>query len=217
MRASESVHYCRASQGTGPSRYIGQTHTLLDTPQRPSFVVRGTRMPAGRVFPGEHDMFQRILVPVDLTDAEFAKPALEIAANLARAFTAELRLIHVMTAAPSALGEFLPPDFDAQQMRSAQEALEIVAGEIGLGRGLVSTSVRQGGVYHEILEEAEGIGADLIVMSSHQPAMKNYLLGSNAAYVVRHARCSVLVVRGHSGSLSGQLFPFAGGRAQDLS
>jgi nucleotide-binding universal stress UspA family protein len=37
--------------------------------------------------------------------------------------------------------------------------------------------------------------ADLIVVGSHRPAMKDYLLGTNAARVVRHAHCSVLVVR----------------------
>ena len=38
-------------------------------------------------------------------------------------------------------------------------------------------------------------GADLIVVGSHRPAMKDYLLGTNAAPVVRHATCSMLVAR----------------------
>jgi nucleotide-binding universal stress UspA family protein len=138
-------------------------------------------------------MFKKILVPVDLTDPEFAKPAVETAAGLARAFAATLRLVHVVPTTPVMLAQFVPSDFDEQQMRSAQEALDIVASETGLEQ--VSTAVRQGGVYHEILEEALWISADLIVISSHQPAMKTYLLGSNAAHVVRHAKCSVLVVR----------------------
>ena len=161
-------------------------------------------------------MFQRILVPVDLTDPEFAKPAVETAASLAHACDAELRLIHVMPATPTLLTKFVPADFDTQQMRSAKEALDIVAGEIGLPQRLVSTTVSQGGVYHEILEEAASIGADLIVMSSHQPAMKTHLLGSNAAYVVRHASCSVLIVRGHPGVPSRQMLPPPTGDAQEL-
>jgi nucleotide-binding universal stress UspA family protein len=35
----------------------------------------------------------------------------------------------------------------------------------------------------------------MIVMASHRPELKDYLLGPNAARVVRHAECSVLVVR----------------------
>ena len=46
-----------------------------------------------------------------------------------------------------------------------------------------------------ILDLAEKIGADLIVMASHRPELKDYLLGPNAARVVRHAECSVMVVR----------------------
>jgi len=145
-------------------------------------------------------MFNAILVPVDLTDPEFAKPAVETAASLARAFGATLRLVHVVATTPVMLAQFVPEDFDDQQMRSAQEALDIIAAETGLDAKQVSTAVRQGGIYHEILEEAAWIGADLIVISSHQPAMKTYLLGSNAAYVVRHAKCSVLVVRRGGGA-----------------
>jgi len=47
-----------------------------------------------------------------------------------------------------------------------------------------------------VLEEAEACKADLIVMGSHRPAMATYLLGSNAARIVRHAPCSVMVLRG---------------------
>ena len=74
----------------------------------------------------------------------------------------------------------------------------IVVKETGLLPERVSWTVRQGGIYQEILEEANAMGADLIVMSSHRPhkhAVRTYFLGSNAGHVVRYARCSVLVVR----------------------
>jgi nucleotide-binding universal stress UspA family protein len=50
-------------------------------------------------------------------------------------------------------------------------------------------------IYAEILAVAEEAEADLVVVGSDRPAMKGYLLGTNAARVVRHARCSVLVAR----------------------
>jgi nucleotide-binding universal stress UspA family protein len=52
-----------------------------------------------------------------------------------------------------------------------------------------------GAVYNEVLSEAEKQSCDLIVVGSHHPSMSTYLLGSNAATIVRHAPCSVLVVR----------------------
>jgi nucleotide-binding universal stress UspA family protein len=50
-------------------------------------------------------------------------------------------------------------------------------------------------IYAEILGVAEEAEADLAIIGSHRLAMKDYLLGTNAARVSRHARCSVLVAR----------------------
>jgi len=140
-------------------------------------------------------MFQRILVPVDLADPEFVKPAMSTAVELAKASNGSIRLINVIPMTPVMLAEYVPPDFDVQQRGSAEEALVLVAGESGLAPDKVSTVVRQGGIYHEVLEEAKAFGCDIIVMSSHRPAMKTYFLGSNAGHMVRYAKCSVLVVR----------------------
>jgi len=140
-------------------------------------------------------MFQKILVPVDLADPEFVKPALATAVELARASDGTIRLVNVIPMTPVMLAEYVPPDFDVQQRGSAEEALAIVAKESGLDSDKVSSVVRQGGIYHEVLEEAKTFGCDIIVMSSHRPAMKTYFLGSNAGHMVRYAKCSVLVVR----------------------
>jgi nucleotide-binding universal stress UspA family protein len=56
--------------------------------------------------------------------------------------------------------------------------------------------VGHGTIYREILVRAERTKCDLIVMASHRPELQDYLLGPNAARVVRHAKCSVMVVRG---------------------
>jgi nucleotide-binding universal stress UspA family protein len=106
-----------------------------------------------------------------------------------------VRLLNVIPLTPVMLAEYIPPDFDTQQRQSSQDALGIVARESGIEAGRISFAVRQGGIYHEILEEASEIGADLIVMTSHRPSMQSYFLGSNAGHVVRYAKCSVLVVR----------------------
>jgi universal stress protein F len=59
----------------------------------------------------------------------------------------------------------------------------------------IFTSRSGASMYAEILGVAEEAEADLVVVGSHRPAMKDYLLGTNAARVVRRARCSVLVAR----------------------
>ena len=140
-------------------------------------------------------MYKKILVPVDLADTDLAKPAIETAVTMARDAGGSVRLINVQPLTPVMLAEYVPADFEAQQRRSSEDVLGIIASECDLDPKRISFTVRQGGIYHEVLEEAKDFGADLIVMSSHRPAMRTYFLGSNAGHVVRYAPCSVLVVR----------------------
>ncbi|NEW90548.1 universal stress protein [Rhodopseudomonas sp. BR0M22] len=140
-------------------------------------------------------MFKSILVPIDLVETALAQPAIATAAKLADSYNGRVRLLHVSAITPVMLAEYVPADFDDQQRQSAEAALAEIARNSGVPSQRLSTSVRQGGIYHEILEEVAAISADLIVMSSHRPAMRSYFLGSNAGHVVRYAPCSVLVVR----------------------
>ena len=143
-------------------------------------------------------MYRNILVPIDLADTALAKPAIAAARVMASQSSGGIRLVNVLPLTPVVLAEYVPADFDAQQRKAAEEALAILAGEIGLPAERVSTSVRQGGVYQEILEEAVACGADLIVMTSQRGqrhAVRTYVLGSSTGHVVRYAKCSVLVVR----------------------
>ena len=141
-------------------------------------------------------MFKSILVPIDLADTDLAKPAIATAATLSQTWNGAVRLLNVMPMTPVMLAEYVPADFDTQQRQTSEEALAIVARESGIDASRISSVVRQGGgIYHEILEEAAAVKADLIVMTSHRPAMRTYFLGSNAGHVVRYAKCSVLVVR----------------------
>jgi nucleotide-binding universal stress UspA family protein len=140
-------------------------------------------------------MFKQILVPVDIADTDLAKPAIDTAVAMARASSGKLRLVNVLPMTPVVLAEYVPPDFDEQQRQSAEDGLAALTRDCGLGASHVSAVVRQGGIYHEIIEEAKAMPADLIVMSSHRPDMRSYFLGSNAGHVVRYAPCSVLVVR----------------------
>ena len=140
-------------------------------------------------------MFKNILVPVDLAEPEIAKPGIDTAVEMARQTSGSVRLLNVLPMTPVMLAEYVPPDFDVQQRKTAEETLAMMARECGLDAGHVSSVVRQGGIYHEVIEEAKAMPADLIVMTSHRPDMRSYFLGSNAGHVVRYAHCSVLVVR----------------------
>src|SRR6266446_3107704 len=106
-----------------------------------------------RVLSGSKDaaMFKQILVPIDLSDLELAKPAIANAAAMAKQSGGVLRLINVLPLTPVMLAEYVPPDFEAQQHRTAEDALSIIVEEIGLDPSRASSTVRQGGVHQEIL------------------------------------------------------------------
>jgi nucleotide-binding universal stress UspA family protein len=91
--------------------------------------------------------------------------------------------------------EYVPADFDEEQEKRAKSALDAIAAKLTLPKERVTAAALSGGVYHELLRDATEWGADLIVVGSHRPVMSDYLLGSNAKTIVRHAQCSVLVVR----------------------
>jgi nucleotide-binding universal stress UspA family protein len=140
-------------------------------------------------------MFKTILVPVDLAEVDAAKPAMDKAVALAETSEGDVRLIYVRSLMPVTYMEFMPPTFDTEQQDVSETKLAEIAAGLNLPAERVSAVVRLGSVYNEILDEAEKIGADLIVVGSHRPSMATYLLGSNAATIVRHAGSSVLVVR----------------------
>jgi universal stress protein F len=140
-------------------------------------------------------MFRRILLAVDLADEAETPKGLPEALELVAAGGGDLRLVNVQPLLPATFMEYVPADFDAEQERRAQEALQGIAARIALPPERVSIAAVSGGVYHELLREATDWNADLIVVGSHRPVMSDYLLGSNAKTIVRHAECSVLVVR----------------------
>ena len=147
---------------------------------------------------GGRTMYKSILVPIDLANTELAKPALATALMMAKQSEGTIRLVNVLPLTPAMLAEYVPADFEAQQRKTSEEALAMIAAEVPIARSRVSSAVRQGGIHQEILEEANAVKADLIVMTSHRahkPGIRTYFLGSNAGHVVRYAKCSVLVVR----------------------
>ncbi len=140
-------------------------------------------------------MPRKILVPIDLEHGERVNEVLGIAADFATADDTEVELLTVIQAGPVIVSQFLAENYEAMASTKAEQELAALVAGMGAAADKVTTTVRFGGTYQEILAYAEKIGADLIVIGSHKPNVADYLLGSTAARVVRHAKCSVYVVR----------------------
>lgn len=139
-------------------------------------------------------MFKNILLPVDINEQAIAKQALKAASSYAEE-GARICLMNVRYVVPQMMGEYLPKDFDARADEEARSHLKALAKEARLPQDRLTYSVHLGTVYHEVLSKADDLKADLIIIGSHHPTMATYLIGSNAQRIVRHAKCSVLVVR----------------------
>lgn len=141
-------------------------------------------------------MYSNILVSIDLGAADSEVRTIETAVDYARLFGATL---HIMTVVPdygmSIVGGFFPKGHEKEALDHANQALHAFT------RSHVPDEIRHrhivghGSIYREILRYVDVVKADLIVLSAMREGPEEYLLGPNAARVVRHARTSVLVVR----------------------
>ena len=141
-------------------------------------------------------MYKNILLAIDVNDETSCRKPLLSAVELARTFGARLHVVSVVREV-EAIWEASAVPFGYEVITSDLEnriaALIRRANASDLKPNILVT--HGASIYAEILRVAEEAEADLIVVGSHRPAMKDYLLGTNAARVVRHARCSVLVAR----------------------
>jgi universal stress protein F len=140
-------------------------------------------------------MFNKILVPIDLSEKELSARGVAAAIEIAKTSNAQIRLLAVQPLVPLAFMDYAPPNFDEELRAATEKDLADALAKIDYAKERVSSVMRFGGVYPEVLAEAKDWSADLIVVCSHRPTMATYLIGSNAKTIVRHATCSVLVVR----------------------
>ncbi len=141
-------------------------------------------------------MPKNILVPIDLAQKEIGADALAFARTLGAAQNAEITLLYVASHIPDYVAAQLPAEIAENYDKVAVGDLLSFADDHG-GREGIGIQVRSGHPAREILEYAKNHKVDMIAIASHDPGWEDLLLGSVAANVVRHAHCSVLVVREH--------------------
>ena len=136
-------------------------------------------------------MHKSILIAVDLGNVARIDSLIDHASRYDNS-DSKIILLNVVEDIPSWAAVELPRGAREKSTQSALQKLEALAASSGIE---VEVEVRVGHPYKTILEVANEKSVELIVVASHQPELQNYFLGSTAAKVVRHATCSVLVVR----------------------
>lgn len=136
-------------------------------------------------------MFKTILVPIDMAHAAEGKANIDIALKQAEA-DAKIILLNVVEEIPNWAAVELPANLLEKSRQAAKDELQAIATASGMP---MEVEVRTGHSYKTILDVADEKQVDLIIIASHRPGLQDYFLGSTAAKVVRHAKCSVLVIR----------------------
>ncbi|MEM1078505.1 MAG: universal stress protein [Pseudomonadota bacterium] len=135
-------------------------------------------------------MYKNVLVAVDVDHAETGRDALALARALC-AEGADITALYVLEALPSYATQYLPDDHGKAQIKEYETAL---AGELGMPDD-ITVKVVTGHSGATLVDYAIAQGIDCIVLTSHKPGIQDFFLGSTAGRVVRHAPCSVHVIR----------------------
>lgn len=137
----------------------------------------------------------RILVATDFS--ETAAVALDWGAELAAQQGARLELVHALTLPPS-VAEYVPqagPDLTFELQKAARLKLEETAASVRDRLPELDTLLVQGTPSRVILDRAEEVGAEVIVLGTRGlSGLRHLLLGSTAERVVQRAHCPVLCV-----------------------
>ena len=140
---------------------------------------------------------EKILVPVDFS--EHSARALEMAIDLAKAFGAEIHLLHCYQVQPLSISPYgiaLPEGFDRDVRQAAESRTDEWRAKVTLEGIEVEVSLSSRFPSLEISETASGVGADLIVMGTRGlSGIRHVLLGSVAERTLRLAPCPVLTVK----------------------
>ena len=135
-------------------------------------------------------MHRHILVTVAFDTDHEPEQSLQ-AARVLLSPGAKVTVLHVKENIPGYAISCIPPDYDAELKLAIRNRLEALAAQFENGAGVLI----EGRSGQTILEWAEANQVDCIVIMSHRPGLQDYFLGSTAGRVVRHAQCSVHVIR----------------------
>jgi len=139
----------------------------------------------------EVHMYKTIIVPIDVSHTEKAPAMISAARHLSDNHTS-IVLTSIVEELPAHISAEFPGNILDDAKRNAQATLEELARDADLN---AVVDIRIGHAHTSILGLADEKDAYMIIVASHKPGLSDYFLGSTAARIVRHAKCSVLVLR----------------------
>ena len=141
-------------------------------------------------------MFKELFVFVDVEMPNTWEAAVPLAVEMAQTNGVTLNLLSVVPDFGMAVVEqFFPEGADHELNKKVMEILNDFIAEQVPSNVRTRPIVAEGSVREVILKMSKEVGADLIVMPPTRAGDSHYDLGATAAHVMRHAHCSVMILR----------------------
>lgn len=137
-------------------------------------------------------MFQRIMVPIDLAHIAALDRPLQVAADAARHFEAEVWYVAVTSDLPGSVAR-TPAEYQ-QKLDAFVAEQSTLHGRPAHGRVLVSPDP-VADLDDVLVHAIEDLGADLVVMGTHLPRHLDAVMPSHGGRVATHTKASVFLVR----------------------
>jgi len=142
------------------------------------------------------NVFKRIVIPIDLSDKHSMKAVLPIALQFVNNFGSKLHFLHIIPDfGMKIIEDYLPKHWIKDQKNKYEHQIKEIIKQYIPQEITVDFHVGRGAVYDEVIQYANEIKADLIMVSAVRPQLRDYMLGPNASKIVRHAGITVMVVR----------------------
>ncbi|HCH51423.1 MAG TPA: universal stress protein [Proteus sp.] len=144
-------------------------------------------------------MYKNILVPIDIDEDNLMNKAIPLVEDIAKNEDSYVHFLYVLPKLPQSSYYRLVMNGDQLDQgclkTSAETEVKKIIERFDLPDDRVDTHICIGKPRDAILQVADEIDADLIIISSRNPEIDVYHLGSTAADITRYAKRSVMVVR----------------------
>ncbi|EKT57323.1 universal stress protein [Providencia sneebia] len=141
-------------------------------------------------------MYKNILVPIDITEKSLSDLVLPHIQYLAEPEDTRIHFLAVIPTVPfyTSMGFGFAEQADNEQDKVTLQLSEIIK-EFNLPKEKYTAQIIMGSPRDEILDVADKIKADLIVIGSRKPGVSTYFLGSTATMIIQNSKISVFAVR----------------------
>ncbi|MBB3231006.1 universal stress protein [Halomonas stenophila] len=137
-------------------------------------------------------MYKKIMVPVDLAHFDVIEPSLQVAADQAKHYGAEVCYVAVTATTPSSVAHN-PEEYQQKLEAFAQERAKVHGQPVSAR--VITCPDPIADLDDVLIDAIDEVGADLVIMPTHPPKHLDVVIPSHGGKVATHTKASVFLVR----------------------